>query len=187
MFFYKIPSHIIRLHVNIYVFKRERREDMKRRIQMLLAPIMLLVCLMVGSMFASAETEGTVVDGSRLTHELQAEGIAYPKLRGTYFGNGGGNITVTGQRQVMVTGDTVARQNVDSVKVTIHLQQLKGDNWVTIASYGPTVKYNTYYVAVSKTYSVAGGYYYRMTGSHTVIEGDAFESAVSSTNGVWVS
>lgn len=160
---------------------------MKKRIQIFLAPILLLVCFMFGTVFVSAETLGTVVDGSALTHELQAEGIAYPKLRGTYLNNGVGRITVTGSRTVMITGDTIARKSVDAVKVTLHLQRLQGSEWVTIASYGPTVKYNTYHITVSRTYSVAGGYYYRMTGSHTVIEGDAFESAVSSTDGVWVS
>ena len=160
---------------------------MRKRIQLFLAPIMLLVCFMANMTFVSAESAETIVDGSKLTQELQAEGIAYPTLRGKYFNNGGGNITVTGHRQVMVTGDTVARQNVDSVKVTIHLQRLEGGSWETVASYGPTVKYNTDYVSASRTYSIAGGYYYRMTGSHTVIENGEFESAVSSTNGVWVS
>lgn len=161
---------------------------MKKRIQLFLAPIMLLVCFMASMVLVSAaENAETVVDGSKLTHELQAEGIAYPTLRGIYFANGGGNITVTGKRTVMVSGETVARQSVDSVKVTLHLQQLKGENWVTIASYGPTVKYNTYYVSASRTYSVTGGYYYRMTGSHTVIENGKFESAASATDGVWVS
>lgn len=160
---------------------------MKKRIRDFLLPIMLLVCFLAGTVSVSADTSEMIVDGSKLTNELQAEGIAYPTLRGIYFNNGGGNITVTGARTVMVSGETVARQSVDSVKVTIHLQRLEGENWVTIASYGPTVKYNTYYVSASRTYSVAGGYYYRMTGSHTVIEGDKFESAASATNGVWVS
>lgn len=159
---------------------------MRKRIQLRLIPIMLLVCFMSSMVFASAESTETVVDGSKLTHEFRAEGIAYPILRGKYFNNGGGNITVTGYRQVMITGDTVARQNVDSVKVTIHLQRLESGSWVTIASYGPTVKHNTYFVSANRTYSVAGGYYYRMRGSHTVIENGEFESAVSSTNGIWV-
>lgn len=159
---------------------------MRKRIRLFLTPIMLLVCFMASMVFVSAESTEIVVDGSKLTHELQAEGIAYPTLRGKYFNNGGGNITVTGYRQVMITGDTVARQNVDSVKVTIHLQRLEGGSWVTIASYGPTVKYNTYFVSASRTYSVAGGYYYRMRGSHTVIENGEFESAVSATDGIWV-
>lgn len=160
---------------------------MKKRIQVFLAPILLLMCFIAGTIFVSAETSDIVVDGSRLTHEIKAEGIAYPTLRGTYFNNGSGGITITGYRQVLVTGETVARQSVDSVKVTLHLQRLQGGNWVTIASYGPTVKYNTYYVSASRTYSVSGGYYYRTTGTHTVIEGDKFESAASATNGVWVS
>lgn len=159
---------------------------MRKRIQLFLVPVMLLVCFMASMVLVSAESTETVVDGSKLTHELQAEGIAYPVLRGKYFNNGGGNITVTGYRQVMITGDTVARQNVDSVKVTIHLQRLEGGSWVTIASYGPTVKYNTYFVSASRTYSVTGGYYYRMTGSHTVIENGEFESAASATDGIWV-
>lgn len=174
------------IYVIICVFKNERRENMKKRIQLFLAPIMLLVCLMAGTIFVSAETSDITVDGSKLTNELSAEDIVYSRLRGTYFANGAGRITVTGYRQVMLTGDTVARQNVDSVKVTLHLQRLEGGSWVTIASYGPTVKHNTYYVTASRTYSVAGGYYYRMTGSHTVIEGDKFESAASATDGVWI-
>mgnify|MGYP003378535618 FL=1 len=160
---------------------------MRKRIQLFLTPVILLVCFMASMACVSAESAEKIVDGSKLTQELQAEGIAYPTLRGTYLDHGAGRITVTGSRQVMITGDTVARQNVDSVKVTLHLQQLKGQNWVTIASYGPTVKYNTYYISTSRTYSVAGGYYYRMTGSHTVIENGKFESAASATDGVWVS
>lgn len=159
---------------------------MKRRIQLFLAPLMLLICFVAGTGVVFAETSTTVVDGSKLTHELSAEGIAYPKLRGTYLNNGVGRITVTGSRTVMIAGDTIARQNVDSVKVTLHLQRLEGGSWVTIASYGPTVKYNTYHVTATRTYSVSGGYYYRMRGSHTVIEGDKFESAVSATDGIWI-
>lgn len=159
---------------------------MRKRIQLFLTPVILLVCIIASMACVSAESAEMIVDGSKLTHELQAEGIAYPTLRGKYFANGGGNITVTGHRQVMITGDTVARQTVDSVKVTIHLQRLEGGSWVTIASYGPTVKYNTYFVSANRTYSVAGGYYYRMRGSHTVIENGEFESAASVTDGIWV-
>ncbi len=159
---------------------------MEKKVRLLLTPMLLLVCFMCITVFVSAQTEETIVDGSKLTHELSAEGIAYPTLRGKYFSNGAGRITVTGYRQVMITGDTIARQDVDSVKVTIHLQRLEGGSWVTIASYGPTVKYNTYYVSASRTYSVSGGYYYRMRGSHTVIENGEFESAASDTNGIWI-
>ena len=98
---------------------------MKKRIRILLMPMILLICFMVSTVFVSAQVEESIVDSSKLTHKLSAEGIAYPTLRGKYFANGAGRITVTGYRQVMVTGDTIARQNVDSVKVTIHWQQLK--------------------------------------------------------------
>ena len=149
---------------------------------------LLLACLILGALTVSAEEyePGSVVDGSVLTHELTAEGIAYPKLRGTYVGSGSGSISVTGPGTVMITGSTTARQVSDSVKVTVHLQQLKNGSWVTLASYGPVTKYNDYYVSTSRTYSVSHGYYYRMTGGHTVIENGVFESTTSATNGVWV-
>ena len=159
-----------------------------RKIRRRLLSVLLFACLALGTLTASAEEyeAGSVVDGSVLTHELSAEGIAYPRLRGTYLGSGSGSISVTGPRSVMITGSTTARQTSDSVKVTVHLQQLNNGKWITLASYGPVVKYNNYYVSTSRTYSVSGGYYYRMTGSHTVIENGAFESTTSATNGVWV-
>lgn len=160
-----------------------------RKIRRRLLSVLLFICLALGALTASAEEYevGSVVDGSVLTQELSAEGIAYPRLRGTYVNNGSGSISITGPRSVMITGSTTARQTSDSVKVTVHLQQLKNGSWVTIASYGPVVKYNNYYVSTSRTYSVTGGYYYRMTGGHTVIENGAFESITSATNAVWVS
>ena len=150
--------------------------------------MLLFACLTLGTLTVSAEEyeAGSVVDGSVLTHALSADGIAYPRLRGTYLGSGSGSISVTGPSSVMITGSTTARQTSDSVKVTVHLQQLKNGSWVTIASYGPVTKYNNYYVSTSRTYSVERGYYYRMSGSHTVIENGAFETATSKTNGVWV-
>lgn len=150
--------------------------------------MLLLGCLMFGTatVFAEEYQPGDIVDGSTLTHELQAEGIAYPKLRGTYFSNGTGSITLTGSRTVLITGSTTARQTVDSVKVTMNLQRLKNNNWTTVSIYGPTVKNNAYHVSTSRTCSVTGGYYYRMYGGHTVIENGAFESATSCTNGIWV-
>ena len=159
-----------------------------RKIRRRLLSVLLFACLALGALTASAEEyePGSVVDGSVLTHELSAEGIAYPRLRGTYVNYGTGNISVTGPRSVMITGSTVARQTCDTVRVTVHLQQLKNGSWVTIASYGPVTKYNNYYVSTSRTYTVEHGYYYRMTGSHTVIENGVFESTASATDGVWV-
>lgn len=149
---------------------------------------LLFACLMLCALTVSAEEygPGSVVDGSVLTHELSAEGIAYPRLRGIYFNSGSGSISVTGPGTVMITGSTTANQVSDSVKVTVHLQQLKNGSWVTLASYGPVTKFNGYYVSTSRTYSVSRGYYYRMTGGHTVIENGTFESGTSATNGVWV-
>ena len=136
--------------------------------------------------YAADQLLGTVVDGSVLTDDAEAEDIVTPLQRGSYLSNGTAYITIAGTGSVTISGTTSAYQNVDQIKVTLYLQRLEGGSWVTIATLGPKTKYNTNYVSNSKTYSVTRGYYYRVTGGHTAIEGSTAESLVSSTDGIKV-
>jgi hypothetical protein len=153
-----------------------------------LLSLLLLVCLALGVLNVSAADErlGEVVDGSVLTEELSAEGIAYPKLRGAYLSAGTGNISVVGGRKLTISGSTTAYSTVDEIKVSLYLQRLVGSSWVTLTKLGPVTNYNTYKVSTSATYSVDGGYYYRVSGGHTVIVGSTSEAGTSCTNGVWI-
>ena len=135
---------------------------------------------------AADELLGTVVDGSVLTDDLEAESIVYPRARGSYLSSGSGHIVIAGTGSVTVSGSTTAYQNVDQIKVTLFLQRLESGSWVTVATLGPRTKYNTNYVSNSKTYSVARGYYYRVYGGHTAIEGSKSEALTSYTNALWV-
>ncbi len=160
---------------------------MKRRCK-IIAIMLTLVCLFVCNIqvLAADERLGTIVDGSLLTEETGAETTAYPLARGTYLSSGSGAITIKGARSVAVSGGTSAYQKVDEIKVTLHLQRLVGNQWVTVNTLGPKTAYNAYTVSNSKTYSVTGGYYYRVSGSHIVNEDGRSEAVPSWTDGVWV-
>lgn len=149
---------------------------------------LIVSCIFLNSMSAMAADErlGTVVDGSLLTDGSEAEGTVQPIARGTYLGYGNGKLTLTGGRNVGVSGSTTCNRTSDQVKVTLHLQRLVGNSWVTEQILGPKVAYNTYYVSNSKNYSVTGGYYYRVKGSHTAIKGSTTETTVSYTDGLWI-
>lgn len=160
---------------------------MKRILKTILS-MFIVCCFIVSTLHVSATEEllGTVVDGSVLTDGTEAESIVYPRQRGSYLSSGSAHITIAGTGSVTITGSTTAYQNVDQIKVTLYLQRLESGSWVTIATLGPRTKYNTNYVSNSKTYSVTRGYYYRVTGGHTAIEGSTTESLVSSTDGIKV-
>ena len=85
-----------------------------------------------------------------------------------------------------VFGNTTCNKICDEVKVTLHLQRLEGNSWATIYTLGPKVAKNTNYVSNSKNYTIKGGYYYRIKGSHTAIKGSTAESTASYTDGLWI-
>lgn len=151
-------------------------------------PLLLMVGVVLGTLHVTAADEllGTVVDGSVLTDKTDVESVAYPWLRGSYLSSGSGRLAIAGTGSVTLIGSTSAYQVVDEIKVTLRLQRLENGKWVHVLTMGPRTAYNSNYVSNSRTYSVARGYYYRVTGSHTVIEGGRPESTTSATDGIWV-
>lgn len=148
----------------------------------------LLSCLLLQSITVAAADDqlGTIVDGSLLTNGTEATGIAQPIARGTYLGFGTGVLTILSGRNVNVSGTTTCNRTSDEVKVTLHLQRLKGGSWGTVQTLGPVIAYNTHLVSASQDYNVAGGYYYRVSGTHTAIKGNTVESTASYSDGIWI-
>lgn len=161
---------------------------MRKRSRMLLM-LLMICCMVFGTMHASAADEllGTVVDGSLLTDGTEVSYTITPKARGTYLSSGTGNLGLTAYRKLNMSGSTSCYQAVDKVKVTLYLQRLVNGSWVNVTTLGPKTDYNDYYVYTSNTYSVAGGYYYRVYGGHTAIEGSVSEAQTSYSDGFWVS
>lgn len=160
-----------------------------RQVRKAALPLLLLLCLVVSSLGASASDErlGEIVDYSLLTEESEAGLANYPVTYGIYLSSGSGHITVAGTRKVTVAGSTSAYKICDKVKVTLYLQRLEGNSWVTVEKLGGKTARNTNYVSNSHTYTVDGGYYYRVSGAHTAIKGSTTESGTSCTNGIWIS
>lgn len=154
----------------------------------MLAAIAAAACLLTGSLTVSAADDrlGTIVDGSLLTDETSVEDTVYPYAKGTYLNNGVGALTIEGFRKVAISGRTNAHQVVDKINISLFLQRLEGNSWVPVHAYGPKSAYNAYTVSASKTYSITGGYYYRMVGGHSVVEDGNVESISSCTDGIWV-
>ena len=159
-----------------------------KKLRQLALPVLLLLCFVFGTLHAAAADEllGSVVDGSVLTDKTEAESTVYPWLRGSFLSSGSGSLTIAGKGSVTISGSTSAYQKVDEIKVTLHLQRLQNGSWVHVLTMGPKTAYGASYVSNSRTYSVAGGYFYRVTGTHTAIKGGTPESLVSFTDGIWV-
>lgn len=151
--------------------------------------LFLLICMIMSSITVAAADErlGTVVDGSLLTDGTEATGNTQTLARGTYLSYGTGTLNITGTRSVNVSGSTSCYKTCDKVKVTLYLERLVGDKWVNVSTVPTKTAYNVSYVSNSKAYSVTGGYYYRVQGSHVAIKGSTSEATASYTDGVWVS
>ena len=161
---------------------------LKRNAKMLVA-ILMMFCLLFSSIPVSAADyrENEVVDGSILTDDTEAEYVKYSKAKGTYLASGSGAISNLGGRKVYISGRTNCYRTSDEVRVTLTLQRLEGGSWVYVNSIGPVSAYNTYKVSTSGTFSVAGGYYYRVYGSHAAVKGSTGEACTSYSDGIWVS
>ena len=161
---------------------------LKRKAKVLLAAIMMFCLIVSGLSVAAADSRvGEIVDGSVLTDKTEAEYGEYSKAKGTYLASGTGSITNLGGRQVYISGRTNCFRTSDEVRVTLTLQRLEGGKWVYAGSVGPVSAYSTYTVSTNGTFSVAGGYYYRVYGSHTAVKGSTAESCSSYSDGIWVS
>lgn len=159
-----------------------------RRIQSTVLPILLLICLLISSIGAAAADEhlGEIVDYSLLTEDSEAGLANYPVTEGSYLSSGSAHISYPSSRTVTISGSTTAYKVCDKVKVTLRLQRLEDGYWVTVKTLGAKTATNAYYVSNSATYTVAGGYYYRVSGAHTVIKGNETEAGTSATDGIWV-
>lgn len=151
----------------------------------------LVACLLFASITVQAADEnlGLVVEGSVLTDLTEVSGSTETNdlARGTYLGTGSAKLTNNGNHVLNVWGHTTCNRTSDEVKVTLHLQRYKNGSWSNVTTLDTKVAYNDHYVSNSKNVTVTGGYYYRISGSHTAIKGSVVETTTSVTDGMWVS
>lgn len=155
--------------------------------KLMLAGCMSAVLMTATPVFASGLDElGTVVDGSLLTNELQAEADSRSLLRGNYLSYGTTSIVNHEDGTVGVGGSTVAHVVCDKLYLTITLQQKVGDDWYDYRTWEST-KRDSAILSKGYTVEVPSGFYYRVKGLHLVEEnGDNSESQVTHSDGIWV-
>lgn len=159
---------------------------MKKRRKLLTAVVVVGMTFATLNVSAADNSLGTVVDGSLLTNENFAESYVSSLARGSILNNGTGAIYNSSGRTVAVAGTTSAHRTVDRIQVNLFVQKLSGNTWVNAVTVPSKTLYNNYYVSQSKSYTVSGGYYYRVRGSHIAEDGDIYESMASATDGIWI-
>ena len=104
--------------------------------------------------------------------------------RGAYLSSGRSSITRTSNSLISISGNTIATQTCDKVRLTLYVERSTSysTGYSTYKSYSYSAD-NAYTLGKEiSNISVERGYYYRVTGVHSVTEGSTTETTNSVTN-----
>lgn len=155
---------------------------MKKRILTMLLTMMICVTgIMSWSVNANAETVSEDIDMSSLMTEDALIGYAESQTWGVYFSDGYSVINKISSTKAGVGGCTNAAVKC-TVRVTSILERKNSSgSWERVASWTQTNE-NALYAIISKSVTVASGYYYRVRSHHYA----STDSATSYTNALWI-
>ncbi len=130
---------------------------MKRKVIMLIAALLLLVSVVI----PASEARAAMMDAT-----------------------GSCGMTRIG-KSVTFSGRTSSGDDEDIIRVTITLQEKRGSTWYNVSSKTKT-EYDSDFASTSKTYTVTGGYYYRVYADHYSKTGALECTSSSNTESVWI-
>lgn len=93
-------------------------------------------------------------------------------------------LSVSG-KSVTFGGTTTSAAEQDLIAVTAILWEKRGGTWYEVTRVSKT-KYDSDYVSATKTCTVTGGYYYKVTATHSTRKGNSSSSSSSSTAQRWI-
>ena len=108
-------------------------------------------------------------------------------LRGAYLASGTSSISKPDSTHANISGNTTATRTVDTVRLTLYLERSKSyaTGYGTYKTYHYTAE-NVYQLAKEiSNISVERGYYYRVTGVHSVTHNGTTECTNSVTNPIY--
>ena len=152
----------------------------KRFFTVLLAVIICFLGVMNWETNVKAESEGENIEMSEIMTEDALIGYANDQTRGVYLANGYSIINKISSTKVGAGGTTNAAVQC-TVKITSILERKVNGNWVRVTSWSQT-NTNAYYAMISKSVTVASGYYYRVRSHHYA----SSDSASSYTSALWI-
>lgn len=154
---------------------------MKRRIMALLLVMMLGVCgVYVDGLEARAEDMGEDLDYSLLLTEDALVGSQQSQTWGVYLAEGNSIINRISSTKIGAGGNTIAAKKCQ-VSVTSIVERLVNGNWARVTSWTSTTT-SGYSATVSKSLTVATGYYYRVRSAHYA----ASDVSSSWTDALWM-
>lgn len=153
----------------------------KRLLTLLLAIVMCITGMINLKIEANAETAEEDIAMSELMTEDAVVGYSQNQTWGVYYSDGYSIINKISSSKVGAGGVTNA-----NVKCTVSVQAIlerknSSGNWGRVTSWVQTNQ-NAYSAMISKSVTVASGYYYRVRCYHDA----GTDASTSSTNGLWI-
>ena len=154
---------------------------MKKRIfTMLLAILICMGSIMNWELSANAEGESEDIEMSELMTEDALIGYVENQTWGVYLSNGQSIINKISSSKLGAGGVTNATVQC-TVKITCILERKVDGSWVRVTSWTQS-NTDSYYAMISKSVTVASGYYYRVRSHHYA----GTDTASSCTSGLWI-
>lgn len=130
-----------------------------------------------------ASTDGAVIDGSRLTNEIESIGYDTKIMRGVDLLTGYSKVVRLGPGKIYAGGTTIAAHEVESIRVGVMVERAQeGDTEWEFYDAWKKESSDTDRVGSNRTMEVEGGYYYRVRCKHAAND----DVSSSFTNGVYV-
>ena len=155
---------------------------MKKIFSLFLAMALLIGCIPVNA--CAEEAVYPKVTHSHLTTDDFASDDWSTDQRGAYLGNGRSTIARADSTHINISGNTNAVQTCDKVRLTLYVEQSESyaTGYTTYKSYSYSAD-NAYQLGKEiANIKVDRGYYYRVTGVHSVTENGVIETTNSVTN-----
>lgn len=153
----------------------------KRLLASMMAMVMCVLCIWGFDMKANAETVGEDIDISYLMTEDAIVGYSQNQTWGVYYSDGYSIINKISSTKIGAGGVTNAAVKCE-VRVTAILERkTSSGNWARVTSWTQTNE-NAFSAMISKSVTVASGYYYRVRCSHYA----GSDSSTSCTNALWM-
>lgn len=150
----------------------------------------LVVCISLilafsSNVWAYDTNKEIIVDGSRLTTDLEAESTVENLSKGNILNKGVASIGNNGNGSVNVSGTVFGSVVCDKLLLKMTLQRYSNGYWYDVKSFSNTA-YNTSYLTKSYDVSVTKGYYYRVKAACFATKGSTSESKSPTTDGIWI-
>ena len=155
---------------------------MKKIFSLFLAVMLMAGCFSVNA-WAQEATYPKVTHSYTTTDDFASDDWSTDQ-RGAYLGNGRSTIARADSTHINISGNTNATQTCDKVRLTLYVEQSESyaTGYTTYKSYSYSAD-NAYQLGKEiSNIKVDRGYYYRVTGVHSVTENGVIETTNSVTN-----